>query len=283
MPTIAELLARPVLTALEMRLLLAHALGHPRPAHAHAWLITHDRDPVDTEAFSRFETLLARRRAGEPIAYLIGHREFYGRDFATTPAALIPRPETERLVEEALALLPLERPMRVLDVGTGSGCIAITLALERPLAEVTALDLSEDALALAKRNAQALGAAGVRFVQSDWLAALQPNERFDLIVSNPPYLAVGDPHLLQGDLRFEPWFALTDRADGLSAYRVLSAQAPSRLVPGGVLMVEHGYDQGEAVRSLFAAAGLTQIVTVRDLAGLERVTCGRFFPHNPGP
>ncbi len=275
---VAALLADRRLPTLEIRLLLAHALGHPRPAHAHAWLLAHDWDLVPAEARDRFELAVARRRAGEPIAYLIGHREFWGRDFLCTPAALIPRPETEHVVEAALERLPLGRHARVLDVGTGTGAIAITLALERPGLEVTAVDISEDALALAERNAHALGAngaTGVRFLKSDWLAALAGEPLFDLIVSNPPYIAQGDPHLVEGDLRFEPWVALTDRADGLTAYRVLAQAVADHLAPGGHLIVEHGHDQGPAVQAIFAAARLVELEGRRDLAGLPRVTICR--------
>lgn len=284
--TIAALLADRRLPALEIRLLLAHALGHPRPAHAHAWLLAHDRDPVPADARDRFELAVARRRAGEPIAYLIGHREFWGRDFLCTPAALIPRPETEHVVAAALERLPPGRHARVLDVGTGTGVIAITLALERLGLGVTAVDISEDALALAKRNAHALGAsgaAGVRFLKSDWLAALAGEPPFDLIVSNPPYIAQGDPHLVHGDLRFEPWVALTDQADGLTAYRVLAEAAAHHLAPGGHLIVEHGHGQGPAVREILSAARLGDVETRADLAGLPRVTSGYKASDNHRP
>ncbi len=281
--SVEALLADRRLPALEVRLLLAHALGHPRPAHAHAWLLSHDRDRVPPEARDRFELAIARRRAGEPIAYLIGHREFWGRDFLCTPAALIPRPETEHVVEAALARLPARQRTRMLDVGTGTGVIAITLALERPGLEITAVDVSEDALALAARNASALGADGVRFLKSDWFSALAGEPPFDLIVSNPPYVAQGDPHLVQGDLRFEPWVALTDRADGLTAYRVLAEASARHLVPGGYLIVEHGHDQGAAVRELLSAARLDDVETRADLAGLPRVTSGRRALDNRRP
>lgn len=272
--TLAELLADRRLPALETRLLLAHALGHPRPAHAHAWLLTRDREPVSAQARECFELAVARRRAGEPVAYILGQREFWGRDFFCTPAALIPRPETEHVVEAALERLTTNRAARVLDVGTGTGVIAITLALERRDTEVVALDISDDALALAKRNAHALGAANVRFVKSDWFSALTEEAPFDLIVSNPPYIAQGDPHLVQGDLRFEPWLALTDRADGLTAYRALAEACARHLAPEGALIVEHGHDQAPAVRTTFASAGLAGLETRTDLAGLPRVTTG---------
>ncbi len=275
MSTIATALSDPRLPRLETRLLLAHALGHVQPESAQAWLLARDHERLPSDVASRFEQLVLRRLAGEPIAYLIGQREFYGRSFLCTPAALIPRPETEHLIEAALERLPQGRQARVLDVGSGSGCIAITIALERPQAEVLGLDISEDALALATRNAARLGASRVRFLPSDWLAALPSRARFALILANPPYIRDQDSHLFQGDLRFEPWLALTDRADGLSAYRILAAEAPHRLEPGGWLIVEHGFDQAEAVQALFAAAGLKAIETRRDLAGQPRITLAR--------
>jgi len=276
---IADALAEPALPRLERQLLLAHAVGHPAPARASAWLLAHDDHTLTPAERMAFETAVARRRAGEPVAYILGRREFYGRDFLCSPAALIPRPETEHLVEQVLALLPPAVPGQaaptLLDVGTGTGCIAITLALERPAAEVVAVDVSEDALALARRNADALGAGRMRFIRSNWLSEVPAAMRFDLIVSNPPYVRGGDPHLFQGDLRFEPWLALTDRADGLTAYRILAAATATHLRPGGHLLVEHAHDQAEAVGAIFAAAGLTAIATTTDLAGLPRVTLAR--------
>ena len=278
MLTVRQALDEARLSRLETRLLLAHALGHARPAHAHAWLLAHDADAL-TDAVARdFGALVERRLAGEPIAYLIGHREFYGRDYRCTPAALIPRPETELLVDRALAHLPTDFSGHILDVGTGTGCIAITLALERPHAHVTALDVSADALALARTNAAALGATNVHCLESHWFAALDARERFDLIVSNPPYIVPGDAHLTQGDLRFEPAVALTDAVDGLESYRQLAAGAHRHLAPGGRLIVEHGYDQGESVPTLLRAAAFTDVAMHRDLAALPRVTTAR-YPH----
>ncbi|MGE0803308.1 MAG: peptide chain release factor N(5)-glutamine methyltransferase [Lautropia sp.] len=291
------LIAGAGLPRLEARLLLATATGR-----SNEWLIGHGDEPADAAAAARFERLAAERRAGTPIAYLTGWREFYGRRFTVTPAVLIPRPETERLIEIALQRLAADRPPadncplaagqppadlqplhprpsprpRLLDLGTGSGVIAITLTLERPDAEVTATDRSEAALAVARANAAALGAARVAFRAGDWWQALdaEPPTRYDLIASNPPYVAAGDPHLLAGDLRFEPAAALAAGADGLDACRLLIAGALPRLVPGGWLLLEHGWDQGAAVRALMDAAGFVTVATHADLAGHDRVTIG---------
>jgi release factor glutamine methyltransferase len=216
---------------------------------------------------------VARRAAGEPVAYLLGLREFYGRDFAVTPDVLIPRPETELLVDIAVEKVGADGTVNILDLGTGSGCLAVTLALELPLARVTAVDVSPAALDVAHGNAARLGAR-VAFVASDWFAALPP-ARYDLIVANPPYIAAGDPHLAQGDLRFEPAGALTDHADGLAAIRRIVMAAPHWLVPGGWLFFEHGYDQAAAVHALLADAGFAAIEQRRDLAGIVRASGGR--------
>ena len=262
----------------EVRLLLAHVLRRD-----HAWLVAHDDYLLMSDELEQINALTARRTAGEPIAYLLGERDFYGRTFHCTPAALIPRPETELLIERALLRLPADAslrvvdpaPLRILDVGTGTGCIAITLALERPKALVTAIDISPAALALARANATGLG-ANLTFIESNWFSALVPTHpKFDLIVSNPPYIVPADPHLSQGDLRFEPAIALTDAVDGLESYRQLARGAQSHLKSGGVLIVEHGYDQGESVPALLAACGLVNIVTHDDLAGHPRVTAAQ--------
>lgn len=225
---------------------------------------------VSDEARRCFEALCARRLAGEPLAYLIGEKEFYGRMFLVNREVLIPRPETELLVETAIALMQDRTAPRVLDLGTGSGCIAVTLALEIAGAAVTAVDVSAAALAVAQANADRLGAR-VRFVRSDWLSAV--SGEFDLIVANPPYVAAGDQHL--DALCFEPIAALTDDEDGLSCLRRIASTAPAFLVPGGWLVVEHGHEQGLAVRDLFTAAGLSHVHTQRDLAGIERLCRGR--------
>jgi release factor glutamine methyltransferase len=250
----------------EARLLLAHVLHRD-----HAWLVAHDDYVLTNDELAQINELTARREAGEPVAYLLGVREFYGRAFSCTPAALIPRPETELLIDRALLRLPVGATLRVLDVGTGTGCIAITLALERPNAIVTAIDISPEALALASDNAQQLG-ANVTFIQSNWFAALPPDAPFDLILSNPPYIVPGDMHLTQGDLRFEPAVALADAVDGLESYRQLALGALRQLSPGGTLIVEHGYDQGESVPALLAAAGFANVAMHRDLAGHPRIT-----------
>ena len=237
-------------------------------------LLAHGDAPLPTEAATALADHVARRIAGEPIAYLVGAREFYGRSFAVDRRVLIPRPETELLVDLALARIDAlgRRPLRLLDAGTGSGAIAITIALERPDVEVWATDVSADALAVAAINARALGAS-VRLLESDWYAAL-PDLRFDAIVSNPPYIASGDRHLREGDLRFEPSGALTDGADGMAAIRALIAGASAHLVAGGWIAFEHGWDQASAVRGLLAAGGYASVASTADLAAIERVTSG---------
>ena len=270
------------LVPIDSRVLLAHVLGVDR-----AWLVAHADDVLDAAQAATFFALANRRRAGEPVAYLTGRREFWGLELAMTPAVLVPRPETETLVELALAVLPSDRPLRVLDIGTGSGAIAFALAHERPLARVLATDVSTPALDVARQNAARLAAANVHFLHADLYAGLAaqvadagghrhpPGPPFDLIVSNPPYVASADPHLGQGDLRFEPLSALVSGPDGLDALRVIIAGAPAHLLPGGVLAVEHGHDQAEAVRELLALAGFAEITSARDLAGIVRAARGR--------
>jgi release factor glutamine methyltransferase len=256
------------LDPLENRILLCHATGLTR-----VQLITQaERVLTDLET-EHLNALVQRRLAGEPIAYIVGKREFFGLDFDVSDAVLIPRPDTELIVELALERLAEGAP-RLLDMGTGSGAIAVAVAHTRPDATVTALDVSDAALAVARRNASANGAA-VRFLASDWFAALDGAERFEVIASNPPYIASGDVHLSQGDLRFEPVGALTDHADGLSALRTIVAGAPKYLVDGGWLLLEHGYDQAAAVRALLAARGFVDVQSWQDLAGIERVSGGR--------
>lgn len=232
-----------------------------------------ERDLTPAQA-ARFADWLTRRTAGEPVAYLLGEREFYGRCFRVTPATLIPRPETELIVDWAKTRLAPDAPARVLDLGTGSGALAVTLALEWPAAAVTGIDRSPAALAVAAANGAALGAS-VRWLESDWCAALEPAERFDLIVSNPPYVAADDPHLAEGDVRFEPRSALASGPRGLDDIARIAVTAPPFLVPGGWLIVEHGYDQAEAVRALLAEQGLGAVDSARDLAGIERISFGR--------
>lgn len=253
----------------EAERLLAHALGV-----SSTWLYSHGEDVPDSVRAADFERLLLRRLAGEPVAYLLGERGFWRFDLQVTPATLIPRPETERLVELALERLPAGRALRIADLGTGTGAIALALAHERPQAQVVAVDVSEPALAVARANAGLLGLARVEFRHGDWLAPLA-GERFDLIASNPPYIADDDAHLQQGDLRFEPRSALASGHDGLDAIRVIVADAPDHLAPGGWLLIEHGWEQGGAVRELMLAAGLQQVETATDWEQRDRVTLGR--------
>ena len=268
-------------------MLLAHVLGVSR-----ASIIAHPERQLDAAQTQAANLLLARRADGEPIAYLIGSREFYGRNFMVSPATLIPRPETEMIVEQALARLSghispgnrantgsahpvtIEVPPSVLDLGTGSGAIAITLALEFPTAIVIAADFSRDALSVATENARHLNTA-IKFVESDWYQHLA-GRKFDLIVSNPPYIAGNDVHLSTGDLRFEPVTALTDRsADGLASIRTIVEGARAHLRPNGWLLFEHGYDQRDACRELLLKAGFDNLISVNDLAGIPRVAGGQ--------
>lgn len=254
----------------EAEQLLIHVLGVER-----AWLFAHATDAVDADSRERFEVLLARRAEGHPLAYLTGRRGFWTLDLRVNTATLIPRPETELLVEQALARLPADEMLRVADMGTGSGAIALSIASERPLATVMATDVLGPALAVAVKNAQAHGLENVWFRRGHWYAALGA-DRFDMIVSNPPYIAAGDPHLVQGDLRFEPPPALASGADGLDAIREIVAGAHEHLVPGGWLLMEHGWDQGPAIRALLEQAGFVEAQTVQDLEQRDRVTLGRW-------
>jgi release factor glutamine methyltransferase len=257
--------------AMEARLLLQQVLGVNR-----AWLIAHANDALQTNRDGEFQALLARRLAGEPIAYLIQQREFYGLTLRVSPATLIPRPDSETLVDAALEKIPhpSTKPITVLDLGTGSGAIALAIAHNRPQASVLAVDASDAALAVAQDNASELKLSNVQFALSDWYANLA-EQRFDLIVSNPPYIAKNDPHLSQGDLRFEPLSALTSGQDGLDDIRQITEQGLIHLMPQGWLMLEHGYDHGVAVRELMAQAGLVEIATRQDLGGNDRVTLGK--------
>jgi len=238
-----------------------------------AWLIAHDTDPLTDPLIGAFQTLLSRRLEGEPVAYILGEKEFFGRMFRVTPDVLIPRPETELLVEAALKSLATNHPARILDIGTGSGCIALTLALELPDCSVTAVDLSAQALSIARQNAHCLNTK-VRLLQSDLFDSLG-DDRFDLIISNPPYIPATDPHLRQGDIRFEPKVALAAGPEGLDTLRPLIQSAPDHLLSGGWLILEHGWDQADNCRSLLVESGFMNIQSLRDLAGHERATLGQ--------
>ncbi|WP_395822961.1 peptide chain release factor N(5)-glutamine methyltransferase [Collimonas sp.] len=272
---IASILKQSPLNPLETRILVMHALQMTR-----IQLITQNERCVDAEQAQRLSALFRRRQLGEPVAYLVGHREFYGLQLEVTPDVLIPRPETELLVDLALQHLPVDggSALSVLDLGTGSGAIAIALAHSRPELEVTALDVSAAALTVAQRNAaRHLGqrTPALELLQSNWYEAL--GERpFDVIVSNPPYIVAGDWHLSEGDLRFEPLHALTDHADGLSALRLIVNDAGRYLKDGGWLLMEHGYDQAAAVRQLLRTLSFDQVQSWQDLAQIERVSGGRW-------
>jgi release factor glutamine methyltransferase len=265
--TIGSLLRESGLPRLEAELLLCSILGCERVR-----LIAHAEEAIDPSRARSAHARFARRRTGEPVSYITGLREFYGLALRVTPEVLIPRPETERLVELAFERLPLGAPARVLELGTGSGAIAIALASERPGLGIVATDVSEAALAVARRNARDHG-ADIDFVLSDWFAALG-TEQFDLIVSNPPYVAAGDAHLEQGDVRFEPRLALIGGEDGLACIREIAERARNRLRPGGGLLLEHGYDQGDRCVDLFSSLGYAEVADFHDLAGWPRACAG---------
>ena len=309
-PSIDDLIRHSQLPRAEARRLLASLTGQPL-----TWFMAHGDDPADPDTTTRFQALAERRRASEPLAYLLGQQEFYGRPFTVSPAVLIPRADTETLVETALEQLLLLRrqrravPLSLLELGTGSGIIAITLALEAPDTEVHAVERSPEALAMAQRNAKALGAHRIHWHAGSWWQALAnatdsheatentataaqttspitarqghptepPARRFDLIVSNPPYIAANDHHLQQGDLRFEPPQALAAGPDGLDDLRIIIGGAPTHLNPGGWLLLEHGYDQEAPVQALLRDAGFADVFTRRDLAGQPRVSGGQWL------
>jgi len=262
-------MARSSVDAVDAEWLLSHVLGQSR-----SWLYSHGDDAVDAALAARFDDLVDRRIAGEPVAYLVGRRGFWCFDLQVTPDTLIPRPETERLVELALERMPRDRRLRVVDLGTGSGAIALALAHERPMAEVVATDASAAALEIARGNALGLELERIEFRAGSWFQPLK-GERFELIVSNPPYIAETDAHLGQGDLRHEPRSALVSGIDGLDAIRAIAAGAARHLQAGGWLLVEHGWEQGRAVRALLRSAGLLEIRTARDLGDRDRVTMAR--------
>ncbi|EOC1456490.1 peptide chain release factor N(5)-glutamine methyltransferase [Cronobacter sakazakii] len=253
----------------DAEILLAFVTGRTR-----TFILAFGETALTDDEHARLDALLARRAAGEPVAYLIGQREFWSLPLEVSPATLIPRPDTECLVEQALARLPAT-PCRILDLGTGTGAIALALASERPDCHVTALDIIPEAVALAKRNAQRLGIDNVTILQSHWFSALT-DARFSLIVSNPPYIDGDDPHLSQGDVRFEPKSALVADNAGLADLETLVTEARRFLEDNGWLMLEHGWQQGEAVRELFTRAGYQAVETCRDYGGNERLTLGHY-------
>ena len=253
---------------LDAELLLAAALGKSR-SFLHTW----PERIVPSEAALKFAGYLQRRRGGEPVAYILGQQGFWKLDLEVAPHTLIPRPDTELLVEAALELLPATAA-NVLDLGTGSGAIALALASERPAWTVTAVDRVLEAVALAERNRQRLHLNNAKVLSSHWFSALR-GQRYQLIISNPPYIASADPHLVAGDVRFEPASALVAGVDGLDDLRLIVAQAPDYLEAGGWLMLEHGYDQAEAVRDLLATRGFAEVHSRTDLGGHQRISLGR--------
>jgi release factor glutamine methyltransferase len=278
MPTLAETLQAAIADLrphsesprLDAEILLSAALGKTR-----SYLIAWPEQAVPALALERFEGWLAQRATGVPVAYLTGRKEFWSLELEITPQVLAPRPETELLVERALEWLPVGAPCRVLDLGTGSGAIALAIASERPLALVIATDRSEGALEVAQGNAGRLGLANVSFRLGDWYQAIAGEARFDLIVSNPPYIAENDPAMRTAELSAEPRMALTPGPSGLEAIECIAQGALSFLLPGGWLAVEHGADQGEGVHTLFTRHSLNEVTTLKDLAGRDRVTYGR--------
>ncbi|QJR13606.1 peptide chain release factor N(5)-glutamine methyltransferase [Usitatibacter palustris] len=254
----------------DARVILCDVLGVDR-----AFLVANPFHLLTETQDARVDMMVTQRQMGHPVAYLVGRREFYGRDFAVDANVLIPRPDTETLVEAALARLPNDE-CRVLDLGTGSGAIAVTLACERAQAKVVAVDASAGALGVARANAERHGAGRIEFLEGSWYSPVA-GQRFDAIVANPPYVAAGDAHLGEGDLRFEPASALTDgSADGLGSIRAIIDGARDHLVDNGWLLIEHGYDQASAVASLLEAAGFNERESVKDLAAIPRVAIGRF-------
>lgn len=270
--TVRDCLKATRLARLESQLLLAHVLGCSR-----TWLIAHDDAELESQQWRHYLQLCAKRELGQPVAYLLGQREFMGLMLEVNPAVLIPRPETELIVTHVLDQINAQAPLTILDLGTGSGAIAIALAKACPAAAVFATDVSAQALAVAQRNAQRHGVS-ITLSQGSWFEALVGLDcpRFDVIVSNPPYIAQDDDHLLQPELRCEPAIALTDGGDGLGAYRSILASVTQYLKVGGLICVEHGFAQAPAVSGLFRQAGLSDVMTLPDLAGLPRVTAGTY-------
>jgi release factor glutamine methyltransferase len=275
MTTIAALLQKAISTSgaglsrIDAEFLLAHFLGKTR-----SWLYAHADQALAAQQCDDFDALVQRRKQGEPVAYITGRRAFWSLDLKVTPDTLIPRPETELLVELALSLAHPECPAKILDLGTGSGAIALAIAAERPDCRITAADVSPSAIAVAIDNADRLKLRNVTFEQGNWYSRLG-GQCFDIIVSNPPYIEEADMHLGQGDLRFEPRSALVSGTDGLDDIRIIVSQAHRHLSPGGWLLIEHGWNQGEAVRALFRCAEFLDIETSKDLEQRDRVTFGR--------
>ncbi|MFA0790726.1 peptide chain release factor N(5)-glutamine methyltransferase [Microbulbifer echini] len=253
---------------LDTEVLLGHILGRER-----TWLYTWPEYELSAAEQEAFDALLMRRKNGEPVAHLTGEREFWSLSLKVAPSTLIPRPDTELLVETALALCP-QRALRALDLGTGTGAIALALASEQPGWQIVAVEKSPAALALAEENRLHLGFANVQVLASDWFSQL-PSQRFSLIVSNPPYIDAADPHLAQGDVRFEPRSALVAQRQGLADIAKIALEADEFLEEGGWLLVEHGWQQAEAVREIFNAAGYRAVESRRDYSGWERITLGR--------
>jgi release factor glutamine methyltransferase len=270
--TVSAALAMSGLVPFEATLLLAHVMNRDR-----AWLAAHGDAPLTREQALAYDAMARRRVNGEPVAYLTGRREFFGLELEVTPDVLIPRPETELLVELALTWLDKEAAARVLDLGCGSGAVALAIAHERPRARIIGADASPAAVALARHNAERLAIGNAAFIESDWFHRV-PREPFALIVANPPYVAEEDAHLGRGDLRFEPAAALVSGGDGLDAIRAIVAAAPGYLADGSMLALEHGFDQARTVQTLLRNAGFGEIASARDLAGIPRVTYGRRSP-----
>lgn len=269
-PTIvSRALAASGLVPFEAKILLGHVLRRDR-----GWLAAHGDEPMTAGEAKAFDALAGRRRDGEPVAYLTGRREFYGIDLEVTPDVLIPRPETELLVELALVRIDAKDHAEVLDLGSGSGAIALAIASERPNSAVLGVDLSPAAIELARRNASRLKLGNVAFTESDWFSKV-PKKRYDAIVANPPYVVAGDKHLSEGDLRFEPQAALAAGADGLTAIRAIIAAAAAYLSPRAWLLIEHGFDQADAVQAMMRDAQFSEVQSRRDLAGIPRTALGR--------
>ncbi len=255
---------------IEARVLLGFVIGKPQ-SYLYAW----PEHTLEAEALRHYNALLRRRVSGEPLAYITGRREFWSLDLNVNPSTLIPRPETELLVETALQHLPPDQTRKIADLGTGSGAVALAIASERPRCRVVAIDISFEALEVARQNMSRLALSNVKLVQGDWYAPLRRGARFDMIVSNPPYVASADPHLSQGDPAWEPRVALQAGADGLEAIRAIALQASNHLEAAGWLLLEHGFDQGREARAILRQVGFRHVRTHLDLAGLERITEGK--------